>query len=499
MNENNPMNGFLTNHISFFPKSDFYGKYFCFQFKRDVSKFLNIFVSSLAAYEGCHEKNSSIFLTTCKLLKQGSYLILNPKKKPKKLKQVYTNPTLDFVKSFLSLSTDVGIDPVSSLTYRNIEFRHSFCLEVSPLEIRNNLNEKIEILSQLTILKDKSDLRIQCHILSCTSFEGQKSFIKPEARNTTENPDCDNLILYYHGGAFITSSTKSSEAYLREWTVQLNCPIVSVDYSLSPEAIFPQAVQECFYVYCWILKNKHNVGWNGKSIIVSGDSAGASLAFSVTQLAIVKEIRIPDGIVCAYPSCCTLITNSPSRMLIHIDPLLSFGFLNVARNAYFGVKRSLPNNSDSGIVEQRKQEDNKELKINSTDEFYRILGINDTMFNFYLKTEVNVSDFDETSIDCFFESLENDSGRDSLASPIFTEDEILQRFPPVRIMVSDMDPLLDEEIEMCKKLSKNKVDVKIDVVEDFPHGFMAFYATSDEVKKAGSLIIARFIEIFQII
>lgn len=37
-------------------------------------------------------------------------------------------------------------------------------------------------------------------------------------------------------------------------------PILSVDYSLSPEAPFPRALEECFYAYCWALCNSHLLG-----------------------------------------------------------------------------------------------------------------------------------------------------------------------------------------------------------------------------------------------
>lgn len=35
---------------------------------------------------------------------------------------------------------------------------------------------------------------------------------------------------------------------------------MSVDYSLSPEAPFPRALEECFYAYCWALCNAHLLG-----------------------------------------------------------------------------------------------------------------------------------------------------------------------------------------------------------------------------------------------
>ena len=50
------------------------------------------------------------------------------------------------------------------------------------------------------------------------------------------------------------------QPYLKSWSQDLGVPILSVDYSLSPEAPFPRALEECFYAYCWALKNAHLLG-----------------------------------------------------------------------------------------------------------------------------------------------------------------------------------------------------------------------------------------------
>jgi acetyl esterase/lipase len=51
-------------------------------------------------------------------------------------------------------------------------------------------------------------------------------------------PPSKSLILHAHGGGFIAHSSKSHEIYLKPWSKELKIPIVSIDYSLSPEVIF---------------------------------------------------------------------------------------------------------------------------------------------------------------------------------------------------------------------------------------------------------------------
>ena len=50
------------------------------------------------------------------------------------------------------------------------------------------------------------------------------------------------------------------QAVLRQWSKELDCPILSVDYSLAPEAPFPEGFEECFYAYSWALKHADQLG-----------------------------------------------------------------------------------------------------------------------------------------------------------------------------------------------------------------------------------------------
>lgn len=57
----------------------------------------------------------------------------------------------------------------------------------------------------------------------------------------------------------------SLQPYLKSWSQDLGVPILSVDYSLAPEAPFPRALEECFYAYCWALRNPHLLGTKNRT------------------------------------------------------------------------------------------------------------------------------------------------------------------------------------------------------------------------------------------
>eukprot|EP00039_Didymoeca_costata_P007529 m.100834 g.100834 ORF g.100834 m.100834 type:complete len:846 (+) comp13726_c0_seq1:278-2815(+) len=151
-----------------------------------------------------------------------------------------------------------------------------------------------------------------------------------------QHPASDTLVLHFHGGGFVSSTTKSHSVYLRSWAQKLDCPIVSVDYSLAPQFPFPRALNECFVAYVWLRNNSKYVGWTGKRICVTGDSAGGNLAVAVALRCLLEGIRGPDGLVLSYPALSVSSSVSASRFLSLLDPLLPYGVLLGVMGAYIG-------------------------------------------------------------------------------------------------------------------------------------------------------------------
>lgn len=88
------------------------------------------------------------------------------------------------------------------------------------------------------------------------------SFVRSEGPRSLElrlrpqqAPRSRALVVHIHGGGFVAQTSKSHEPYLKSWAQELGAPILSIDYSLAPEAPFPRALEECFYAYCWAVKH----------------------------------------------------------------------------------------------------------------------------------------------------------------------------------------------------------------------------------------------------
>ena len=159
----------------------------------------------------------------------------------------------------------------------------------------------------------------------------------------------DTLFIHIHGGAYILGSTFSQENYLRDWCKYLGIPFLGIDYGLAPSHHYPDQINDCFQAYMWILKNaKEELCLDIKNIIISGDSAGANLVFSLVFLLITinqyenLEIKLPDLLLIEYPTTYSgedNVTNSLISSLkdLVFDPV----FLKYARDAYVGEYQNM--------------------------------------------------------------------------------------------------------------------------------------------------------------
>ena len=93
----------------------------------------------------------------------------------------------------------------------------------------------------------------------------------------------DPILLYFHGGRFISGDLDSHDPLCRRLAVAAKCRLVAVDYRLAPEHPFPAAIDDALTAVDWALRESDMVA-------VAGDSAGANIA-AVTASARRKEIR----------------------------------------------------------------------------------------------------------------------------------------------------------------------------------------------------------------
>ena len=111
------------------------------------------------------------------------------------------------------------------------------------------------------------------------------------------------VTVYFHGGGWVWSSVDTHDRLAREYADASGYAVVSVDYALSPEAQFPQALEECAAVVRSIAANGAEWGLDPGRIAVAGDSAGGNLALGTALY--LRDTAGPAlrGILALYPVC----------------------------------------------------------------------------------------------------------------------------------------------------------------------------------------------------
>jgi acetyl esterase len=92
------------------------------------------------------------------------------------------------------------------------------------------------------------------------------------------------VLIYLHGGGWVWGSIDTHDRLMRSYAAASGCAVLGPDYALSPEAIFPQALEESAAVLRHVATRGHELGLDGARIILGGDSAGANLAAGLALL-----------------------------------------------------------------------------------------------------------------------------------------------------------------------------------------------------------------------
>ena len=86
------------------------------------------------------------------------------------------------------------------------------------------------------------------------------------------------IMIYFHGGGWVVGDLNTHDQVCRMLVSNAKYDIISVDYSLAPEATFPHAINEGKEILRAIAQKKFNLKINNKKIILCGDSAGGNIA-----------------------------------------------------------------------------------------------------------------------------------------------------------------------------------------------------------------------------
>jgi len=93
------------------------------------------------------------------------------------------------------------------------------------------------------------------------------------------------VILYIHGAGWVFGNAHTHDRLVRELAVGTGAAVVFPEYSLSPEARYPIAIEESYAVAQWITGEGGSQRLDGSRLVVAGDSVGGNMTAALTIMA----------------------------------------------------------------------------------------------------------------------------------------------------------------------------------------------------------------------
>lgn len=93
------------------------------------------------------------------------------------------------------------------------------------------------------------------------------------------------LYIDIHGGGFCWGMMEEGDLYCHRLNEILGFHVLSPEYPLTPQAMYPKAIEWLYKLVLHIYKNAEEFGINSQRIIVGGRSAGGNLAAALALLA----------------------------------------------------------------------------------------------------------------------------------------------------------------------------------------------------------------------
>ncbi|CAI8049801.1 Hormone-sensitive lipase [Geodia barretti] len=333
----------------------FYGRCLGFQYPSSTRPVIKMLAVAMASYERWYkaDKDNPLRQLMHSLWKGNKYL-QNPTQMGLKLDDLTLMSSVYFVKAFWSImEQDVvkaAMGAAMTLISHSVEISHSLEIPAKNI-VMEGTKGKVTLTPPFS--EQLGYRPIPLLFISNKWRDGQN---RGYSSKKQPQPAASGLIVHIHGGGFVAQSPRSHEFYLRTWSQELKTPVVSIDYSLSPEAPFPRPVEECTMAYAWILQNLTLLGTTGEHIVLVGDSAGGNLAVTTAMKILEYGLRLPDRIVTVYATFNLTSAASPSRFLSLFDPILPIGVLLNCMQAYSDVA---PSNEE---VQRRRDLRNRVLR-----------------------------------------------------------------------------------------------------------------------------------------
>lgn len=130
------------------------------------------------------------------------------------------------------------------------------------------------------------------------------------------------VMVYFHGGGWCIGTLDTHDNLCRHLARLTGMNLVSVDYRLAPEHVFPAALDDAYAATRWVALHAAELHCDARQLLVAGDSAGGNLAIATCLRAKEDGWRGIAQQLLLYPVCDAHM-DAPSHALYGQMPFLT--------------------------------------------------------------------------------------------------------------------------------------------------------------------------------
>lgn len=141
--------------------------------------------------------------------------------------------------------------------------------------------------AQKSVKVDVSGVTVTEKTITADGYTIPLHIMKPEGATGTLP-----VFMFIHGGGWILGDFPTHQRLMRDLVVLSGFASVFVNYTRTPDAAYPQAINEIYAATRWVAENGAEIGVDGKNLAIAGNSVGGNMSTVTCLLA--KERGGPE-------------------------------------------------------------------------------------------------------------------------------------------------------------------------------------------------------------
>lgn len=148
--------------------------------------------------------------------------------------------------------------------------------KLTPVEAR-----KVLFDAQMAVEFDYSRVDETEKVIQADGYEIKLNLVRPTGTAAEKLP----VFLFTHGGGWVLGDYPTHRRMVRDLVLESGAAAVFVNYTPTPDAAYPQQINEIYAALKWVAENGDEINVDGKNLAVVGNSVGGNMTAVMSLMA----------------------------------------------------------------------------------------------------------------------------------------------------------------------------------------------------------------------